>query len=287
MSLLSPQLQAFVAVARRQTVQQAAVDLGLTQTGVTQRLRTLETSLGVTLFTRSRKGMLPTPEGEALLRYCQRALELEGETMAAVLGAASREFVRLTLSGPSSIMRSRVIPGALSVLASYPELRFTFDIVDDQNGLAKLKAGTAQLAVLARAEVARELDSKLLHPERYIFVVPPAWRQRSLAEVVATEAIVDFDQADQLTHSYLAAHGLLERVRPERHFANNTDALAMMVAAGIGYSVLVEDFARPLLQSGMLVALSPDKSFAVTHALAWYPRPDMPAYFSAVVRAIH
>ncbi|HTL13188.1 MAG TPA: LysR family transcriptional regulator, partial [Bdellovibrionota bacterium] len=68
MSLLSPQLQAFSAIVRTGTVHGAARQLGLTQTGVTQRIRALENTLSATLFVRSRKGMSPTSEGEALWR---------------------------------------------------------------------------------------------------------------------------------------------------------------------------------------------------------------------------
>ena len=68
MSLLSPQLQAFLKVAEQKTVHGAADKLFLTQTAVTQRIRTLETSLGTTLFIRTRRGMALTSEGGALLR---------------------------------------------------------------------------------------------------------------------------------------------------------------------------------------------------------------------------
>jgi LysR family transcriptional regulator (chromosome initiation inhibitor) len=79
MSLLSPNLKAFAAIVRQGTVHGAAQGLYLTQTGVTQRIRALEKELGTTLFLRSRKGMRLTQEGEALLRYCKGAEDLEGE----------------------------------------------------------------------------------------------------------------------------------------------------------------------------------------------------------------
>ncbi|MCM0606619.1 MAG: LysR family transcriptional regulator [Xanthomonadaceae bacterium] len=48
MSLRSPQLEAFLSVAKSKTVHGAAKDLGITQTGVTQRIRALEGSLSTT-----------------------------------------------------------------------------------------------------------------------------------------------------------------------------------------------------------------------------------------------
>lgn len=93
MSLLSPQLEAFQAVAENKTVHGAAKTLGLTQTGVTQRIRTLEGSLGTTLFVRSRRGMLMTNEGEALLRYCLASRDLEGPVLAQIQHAGKKSTI--------------------------------------------------------------------------------------------------------------------------------------------------------------------------------------------------
>ena len=65
MSLLSPPLEAFWAVVRKGTVQDASYILGITQTGVTQRIRSLEKQLKTTLFTR------PDSLGYAGLRNSQ------------------------------------------------------------------------------------------------------------------------------------------------------------------------------------------------------------------------
>src|SRR3954468_1547804 len=109
MSLLDPKLQAFVAVVRNQTVHGAAKTLKLTQTGVTQRIRALEAQLGVTLFVRSRRGMTPTQEGEALFRYCRGASELEGTALSHIVGAGKDAAINITISGPTSIMTSRIV----------------------------------------------------------------------------------------------------------------------------------------------------------------------------------
>src|SRR5277367_1249238 len=115
MSLLGPSLEAFLAVAKKQTVHGAAKELGLTQTGVTQRIRSLEAFLSATLFLRSRRGMQLTHEGQALLRYCQAARDLEGEALARIQGAGQRAEVRVQLTGPTSLLVSRVIPQCVPV----------------------------------------------------------------------------------------------------------------------------------------------------------------------------
>lgn len=286
MSLLPAPAQAFLAIVRCGTVHGAAREIGITQTGVTQRVRSLERDLGVTLFTRSRKGMRLTAEGEVFNRYCQRVHDMEGELDASLRVGSAEGSVRLVITGPSTVMRSRVIPQAMRVLSRYPNTALTFVLDDDQNGLKALKTGQAQLAVLPRSEVVAELDSKLLRPQRYVLVVCPAWRRRKVEAVVAQERIVDFNERDDATLSLLARIGLADKARKDRHFANNIDALVAIVAGGHGYSVLADDFADPLVSRGDLARLNTDVDFRVDYALAWYPRPEMPKYFSATIQGI-
>lgn len=286
MSLIQPGLEAFAAVIEQQTVHGAARQIGLTQTGVTQRIRTLERQLGVTLFTRSRKGMRPTAEGQALHRYCRRVGDLEGELLSFIRRDQRAADVRLEIAGPSSIMRCRIVPCATRVLEHYPSVVFTFNLDDDAPLLRQLKSGACQLAALERHEVVDELDSKLLRPDEYILVAAPSWRGRGLREIVGSERIVDFNPADDATFRYLKQFRLFDLARRERHLANNTDALAALVADGHGYSVLARDFAAPLIDGGRLIALNRGRSMKIEFALAWYPRHEMPAYFGELIRAI-
>ncbi len=286
MSLLSPQLDAFLAVVRQGTVQQAAKDLGLTQTGVTQRIRTLEGRLGTTLFTRSRRGMRLTTEAEALLRYCRAAMELEGEVLAQLQESGQVATIQVRVAGPSSLMRSRVIPETSGLIKKFPELLFFFDLDDSENCATKLRAGQCDLAIMPRDSVAAEMDSKLLKDERYILVGSPNWKDRSVQEIVEQEHIIDFDSRDKMTLSYLKQHKLLSAGQPVRHLVNNTDALAAMAMSEVGYTVLDEHFAKSYLESGRLVNLHPGHTFENSVALAWYPRPEMPRYFSEFTKAI-
>ena len=115
MSLLSPELEAFVAIVNKGTVHGAAKEVGLTQTGITQRIRSLERKIGNTLFTRSRKGMHLTQEGETLFVYCQKVMDIEGETLSLIQGQSSKKIVRIQIAGSSSIMRARIIPNTVGL----------------------------------------------------------------------------------------------------------------------------------------------------------------------------
>jgi DNA-binding transcriptional LysR family regulator len=283
MSLLNPNLHAFLAIVKHHTVHAAAKEIGLTQTGVTQRLRSLEQSLSTTLFLRSRRGMQLTPEGQALLRYCQAAKDLEGETLAQLQDGSEQQEHRVQITGPTSFMSSRVIPQCLPLLRANKNLLLNFHINDLEARVEDLRAGTAQLAVLPPELVAREMDSKLLKPEKYVLVGSPRWKGRRLSEIIRLERIIDFDPTDKTSQIYLQQYHLVSALPNERLFVNNNDSLIEMFHQGIGYGVLTMEMARTHLESGHLILLNSGSVLENRLALAWYPRPQMPSYFKNIV----
>ncbi|MEM6928746.1 MAG: LysR family transcriptional regulator [Myxococcota bacterium] len=68
------QLETVLAVADEGTVVQAARRLCLTQPPVSRRLLALEDELGVALFERTSRGMVPTAEGAVLIDHARAIL---------------------------------------------------------------------------------------------------------------------------------------------------------------------------------------------------------------------
>ena len=286
MSLLSPPLEAFWAVVRKGTVQDASHILGLTQTGVTQRIRSLEKQLKTTLFTRSRKGMKLTAEGEALLRYVKSSLDIEGMALSKIQRAAKDSLIEVGITGTSSILRSRVIPNLVPLKKNFPLLRFRFDLSDVNSNVDQLKSGLCDFALLEHHQVTREMDSKIIKAERYCLYGPASWKRRLLSEILKTEAIVDFDAQDATTLQFLEKYKLKTQALNDRHFANSADAIASLVSQGLAFSVLSEEFAGPYLKRNELVNLAPGSFLDHKMALAWYPRPEKPDYFQAIIKTI-
>lgn len=290
MSLLSPQIKAFKAVANCHTVHAAAKQLSLTQTAVTQRLRSLEAQLKTTLFIRSRRGMHLTCEGEALLRYCNATAELEGQALAVIQGASQQTDIQLTITGPTSMMQARVLPQCFDVMRKYPRLFIQFAITDkqshEQSHVQQLRTGNAQLAVIPPLHTAAEMCSKTLQPEQYVLLCTAEWRQRSLEDIIQHQHIIDFDPSDQMTFQYLQHYDLLAHARHQRYYASRTDALVMLLCQGFGYGVLTKEFAQAYVDEGKLIMLNQGQIYENPLVLAWYDRPEMPGYFSALIEAI-
>ena len=286
MSLLSPQLEAFIAVAKYKSVHRAAESIYLTQTAVTQRIRSLEHSLQTTLFIRTRRGMLLTPEGEGLLRYCHAAKELEGKALAQIQGTGIQAEVKITITAPTSIMRSRVIINCLPIIKKFPHLLIHFDVNDIENRHSGLRSGQNDLAIVQEKDLAQEMSHKKLKPEQYVLVCSSQWKGRKLAEIIKSERIIDFDPTDQITYDYLKQYQLSENVQHGRYFVNRTEDLALLVCEGIGYTTLTKELARSYIEDNKLIVLNNGKTLDISLFLAWYDRLEPPKYFSAIIDAI-
>ena len=64
-----------VEVARLGSLNKAAESLLIAQPNISRSIKELEADLGITIFNRSAKGMIPTPEGEDFLRYASNILK--------------------------------------------------------------------------------------------------------------------------------------------------------------------------------------------------------------------
>src|SRR4051794_6970673 len=81
----SGDLRIFEAVARLGGMNRAAAELHTVQSNVTARVRSLEDELGVALFERNSRGVVPTPAGRRLLPYALRVAQLLAEARRAAV----------------------------------------------------------------------------------------------------------------------------------------------------------------------------------------------------------
>ncbi len=84
-------LEIFECVVEEGAFSAAADRLKMSQSGVSQHIRDLETHVGVRLFERSRRGSVPTESGRLLYDYSHRILELVSAAEEAVANAANEE----------------------------------------------------------------------------------------------------------------------------------------------------------------------------------------------------
>jgi DNA-binding transcriptional LysR family regulator len=106
------QLRAFEAVVTARTITDAAAALGLAPSSVSEQIRTLERSLGTSLFNRGPRGMRLTPAGERLLPWARRIRDLAEQARGEVAGTGP--VLRL---GALETIAATHVPGVLAQFA--------------------------------------------------------------------------------------------------------------------------------------------------------------------------
>ena len=121
-------LRIFQIVAYEKSISKAALRLGYAQSNITARIKLLENKLNTTLFIRNNKGTVITPNGEKLLKYADKILELIDEV--------NSEFLTPKISSTIKIGATQTI--SASVL---PKLFYLFHEKNPEVSLT-LKTGT-------------------------------------------------------------------------------------------------------------------------------------------------
>ncbi len=113
--------RAFECAARRLSFTAAATELGLTQSAVSQQVRSLEVRLGVTLFLRRPRGLALTDAGRRLLPEVSGAIAALAAATRAVEAAPAEGLV--TVAASVSFAQWRLAPKLSAFLAQAPGLR--------------------------------------------------------------------------------------------------------------------------------------------------------------------
>jgi len=247
-------LRLFRAVAETGGVTRAAHRLHRVQSNVTARVKRLESTLGVSLFVRGRRGMSPTPEGRRLLDYTERLLALAEEARADLSAHPPRG--RLLIGAMESTAAVH-LPRLLSTLhAKYPALDVHLVTATSGVLMAQVRAGELSAAFVAGDVAEPGLVADVAFVEELVLVTHPSVR-RPGADELRGKTLVTFGAGctyRACIQDWLATRGL----RPDRVFeVGSYHAMLACVAANVGYalaprSVLLASVARATVRAHRL-----------------------------------
>ncbi|MGF6887731.1 DNA-binding transcriptional LysR family regulator [Nocardia sp. GAS34] len=254
------QLRTFLAVYRAGSVTAAARLIGLSQPTVTTQLQTLEKRFGRQLFERLPRGVTPTAAADELAARLAGPLDaLEAIAGGGVQAPAAQPPVQL--AGPAEMLALLVLPALAAPVAQGVRLTVTSGLAEDL--LAGLRTGQYDLAVCTVRPRGRTVHAEALMDEEFVLVAAP-----DVAKGIDTERLrrggpAALEAAPLLT--YAADLPILRRYW--RHvfdtrldaepavIAPDLRALAALVAAGAGVTVLPRYLIAAQLDSGDVVPL--------------------------------
>jgi LysR family transcriptional regulator (chromosome initiation inhibitor) len=274
MNLLDPAaLECLAALAEAGSFERAAQLLSITQSAVSQRLRSLETQVGQLLVVRARP-LRMTEAGKVLLRYARQLQALRADA-ARELGAIRMREERLPIAVNADSLATWVL-GALDPLvrAGQREGYGLEIVVDDQDFTHdRLREGEVLGCVSTVSLALRGCTCQPLGHMRYMAVASPGFVERAMPEGLTPAnfsrlPFIVFNRKDDMQAQWVAAAMSLRSPRLQERFVPSSEAGARAAAMGWGVAVIPELLARPQLEAGALVAIRPE--VAIDVALYWH-----------------
>jgi DNA-binding transcriptional LysR family regulator len=237
MGLSSLHLDAFYAAAKALNFSQAAKELHITQSALSQRIKSLEEELGLTLFVRMPRGVALTEAGTRLLRYCQARNSLEKELLEELTGTDSGGLGgQLRIGGFSSVVRSVLVPALSPLLRENPNVQAHFQNAEMRELPEMLLTGQVDF-IVTDCEVHRaDLISESLGEEEYVMV-------DSRDFPVPHEIYLDHDPEDRITAQFFA-HNSKGVHSYKRSFMDETYAICDAAALGLGKAIVARHLIR-------------------------------------------
>lgn len=232
-------LQTWVVVVEVGSISAAAHLLDISQAAASQRLKLLESSLGVDLLDRGRRPARPTRAGEQLFEQATRLLAQAGNMVESVrsLSRGKRNIVRVgcvdSFTGTLGPMLIHGLSGISRQIRLWSGITPVLDkqLEDSQLDLSVTTSATADKASVRKYK---------LFTEPYLLVTAqdlPLERLNSLQELAAHTSFIRYS-----SRSFIGAEidRLLSAIdaQIERTYEfDNTDPVLSLVAAGLGFAI--------------------------------------------------
>jgi len=234
-------LHTFATLCDTESFTRTAERLNMTQPGVSQHIRKLETQIGHPLISKSGKHFQLTWQGEAVLEFGKHRLEHE-RTLLDRLNRDDPGSGRCTLacSGSFALL---VFPEIVKRLKEAPALSIELVSTPQANIVAGLLEGTLDLGVLNEQPKHLRLEAEYIGKEEMCLILPlraptatPDFNHLSQLGFIAHPD--GYDYADRLLRqNYPSFYKGLDHL-PVRCFVNQIGQIPDPVTAGMGFTVL-------------------------------------------------
>jgi LysR family transcriptional regulator, pca operon transcriptional activator len=159
------QLKAVLAIAEHLNLSKAARALGISQPALTKCLHEVETALGVDIFDRTPRGVLPNAFGVAVLERAQRILA-EVDRISDDVGRIKAGDAGIVSVGALPLAAAGLLPVAVARLRkAHPGLDFRITQGTTDQLLAKLSAGDVMVGRLYETVARGDFHHEILYKE--------------------------------------------------------------------------------------------------------------------------
>ncbi|MBR0937175.1 LysR family transcriptional regulator [Bradyrhizobium jicamae] len=286
-------LLAFLAVARERSFTRAAARLGMTQSALSQIIRSLEERMGVRLLNRTTRSVTPTQAGERLFLNIGPKFDEMDLELAALSELRERPAGTIRITATEYAVQSILMPALGRILPKYPDIKVEAFI---DYGLTNIVAAQYDAGIRPGEMVARDMIAVRVGPDLRMAVVgAPSYfehhkKPRTPQDLTEHNCI----NLRLPTHGgslyawEFEKNGRDIHVRVDGQLVfNGAGALLDAALMGFGLAYLTEAHVQPYISQGRLVRVLSDWCGPFSGYHLYYPSRRQPSpAFSLLVDAL-
>ena len=285
-------LLAFVAVARERSFTKAAAKLGVSQSALSQTIRSLEARLHVRLLTRTTRSVSPTAAGERLLQNVGHRLDEIQSELESLSELSDKPTGTIRITTAEHAANNVLLPVLAKFLPQYPDIRVEIAI---DYGLIDIVAQRYDAGVRSGEQVAKDMIAVRIGPDlRWAVVGTPSYfANRSIPK--KPQDLTEHNCINLRLPTYGGLYawefekgGRELRVRVDGQLTfNGTTQRLNAALTGLSLAYVPEDLVRPHVAAGRLKRVLEDWCPTYPGYHLYYPsrRQSSPA-FALLVEAL-
>lgn len=256
-------LEAFCKVYELKSFSKAGLELQLSQPTISAHVANLEEELGVPLFDRLGRTVLPTQAGEVLYRGAKQVFQQVGRINSEI-GLLRDMVVGDLLLGGSTIPANYILPELLkSFLALYPSLRVHMTIGDTDSIIRQVGQGRMELGIVGYQPEQQGIASYPLRRDELVLVAAPdLMRDHAMPSNLQDLRAMPWIMRERGSGTRRALEGVFKTAGialgelKVALWVESTEAALQCARSGLGISVVSRLAADPLLERGDLLVLN-------------------------------
>ncbi len=235
-------LQYLIAVADLRNFSQAANQCCVSQPTLSNQIRKLEETLGVVVFERSNKRVMPTETGEQIISLARRVLR-EVDAMHDVAQSAQDPLAGKFRLGAFPTLSTYIFPSLVpKITAAMPQLRLVLVEEKTQTLLDRLKRGELDAALLALPVYDDQLVVRALFDDEFFLAVPPlhplAKKKQAEQTDLSNSKLLLLEEGHCLRDQALEVCHRVGMEEEQDFRATSLETLRQMVKAGSGITFM-------------------------------------------------
>ena len=255
------QYKIFYEVAKAGNISKAAKELYISQPAISKAISKLEDSLGLSLFTRSSRGVQLTAEGEILFEYTREAFDALERGESELKRIQEFDIGHLRIGVSNTLCKYILLPYLKTFIDQYPHMKVTIESQSTAQTLTRLEQQKIDLGLVAEPSVRRDLAFIPVMDIQDIFVTTPSYlenlylREGQDTNIFETGNIMLLDTSNMTRHhvdEYMSDNNIIPRQVLE---VTTMDLLIEFAKIGLGIGCVIKELIQKELDNGILVEI--------------------------------